>query len=63
MHTQLNTMFRTANKAIYEVEGNINDIYYGKPVKVAQSQSSDFMSHSFGYGQPQQRNIHNRRQN
>ena len=47
---QLNTMFKNINKLVYEVDGNINDIYYGKQIS-SSSASNNFMSHSFGYQQ------------
>jgi hypothetical protein len=54
--SQLNVMFKNVNKTIYEVDGNINDLYYGKPINSNSSGSGgNFMSHSFGYGQPVQR--------
>ena len=51
-HTQtLNTMFRDSNKIVYEIEAQINDLYYGRPIKINFSdKSNDQNSHSFGYG-------------
>lgn len=54
--TQLNHKFKSVNKLIYEVDANINDLYYGKPINGATQTANDsFMAHSFGYGQPVQR--------
>lgn len=47
--TQMNSMFRQLNKTIYEIEANINDIYYGKTI-TTNIKDSEFMAHSFGYG-------------
>ena len=52
---QLNAMFKNLNKVMYEIDGNINDLYYGKPVNSSSSSGGNFMAHSFGYGQPVQR--------
>ena len=54
-HTQtLNTMFRDSNKIVYEIEAQINDLYYGRPIKMNVSNRSNGQRndnlHSFGYG-------------
>ena len=51
VQTQLNSMFRNSNKQIYEIEAQINDIYYGKAISGGSSSSSrgDFMSSNYGY--------------
>ena len=50
VQTQLNSMFRNSNKQIYEIEAQINDIYYGKAISGTSSSSrGDFMSSNYGY--------------
>ena len=45
-------MYRNASKQIYEIEGQINDLYYGKAVSTSSSQGYNSMQSGFGYGQP-----------
>ena len=42
-------MFRNSNKQIYEIEAQINDIYYGKSGGGTGGSGSDFMSSNYGY--------------